>query len=66
MDIKVVFNVKTHNIRNIMGVYNVTCSFPCLTLFVEALVYTMMEMTMMELSKNYCLFIMGHVVCIKQ
>lgn len=37
MDIKVVFNVKTHNIGNIMGVYNVTCSFPCLTLFVEAL-----------------------------
>ena len=37
MDIKVVFNVKTHNIRNTMGVYNITYTFPCLTLFAEAL-----------------------------
>lgn len=45
MDIKVVFNVKTHNIGNIMGVYKVTYSFPCLTLFAEALkyFYTMMS-----------------------
>lgn len=37
MDTKVVFSVKTYNIGNIMGVYNVTYSFLCLTLFAETL-----------------------------